>query len=258
MAKLSLKALQDTAVESKIWKSIFRHGYTMNRRNRLLAITNNVFYHILPTKVTKYGMRMRFHWGAGIITFYLFLVLTFTGVLLMFYYVPTVPRAYYDMKDLQNVVPFGNILRNVHRYGAHAMVFMVMVHMARTFYTASYKPPREFNWCVGVILLTFTFLLSFSGYLLPWDQLAIWAVTVGTNMARATPLLGNEGPLGSQMGMTPRYDARALLTAGTVVGAPTLLRFYVLHCIFLPIIASILMILHFWRIRKDGGISGPL
>ncbi|HWE25302.1 MAG TPA: cytochrome b N-terminal domain-containing protein, partial [Myxococcales bacterium] len=101
-------------------------------------------------------------------------------------------------------------------------------------------------------------LLSFTGYLLPWDQLAIWAVTVGTNMARATPLLGNEGPFGPQLGMTPRYDARALLTAGTVVGSPTLLRFYVLHCIFIPIIASVLMILHFWRIRKDGGISGPL
>src|SRR2546426_446464 len=119
-------------------------------------------------------------------------------------------------------------------------------------------PPREFNWVVGVNLLTLTLLLSFTGYLLPWDQLAIWAVTVGTNMARATPLLGTEGPFGPQLGMTPRYDARALLTAGTVVGAPTLLRFYVLHCIFIPIIASILMILHFWRIRKDGGISGPL
>ena len=79
MANLSLKTVQKAVVDSQIWKSIFRHGYTMNRRNRLLAITNNVFYHILPTKITKYGMRMRFHWGAGIITFYLFLVLTFTG-----------------------------------------------------------------------------------------------------------------------------------------------------------------------------------
>src|SRR5207237_513582 len=122
----------------------------------------------------------------------------------------------------------------------------VWLHMLRVFMTGSYKPPREFNWVVGVNLLTLTLLLSFTGYLLPWDQLAIWAVTVGTNMARATPLLGTEGPFGPQLGMTPRYDARALLTAGTVVGAPTLLRFYVLHCIFIPVIASILMILHFW------------
>src|SRR6266571_1787719 len=257
MANLSLKTLQDAVVESQIWKSIFRHGYTMNRRNRLLAVTNNVFYHILPTKITKYGMRMRFHWGAGIITFYLFLVLTFTGVLLMFYYVPIVPRAYFDMKDLQYVVPFGNILRNMHRYGAHAMVFMVMVHMARTFYTASYKPPREFNWCVGVILLMLTFLLSFSGYLLPWDQLAIWAVTVGTNMARATPSLGHEGPCSDLIGMKINNDVRFVLLGGTQVGPPTLLRFYVLHCIFLPLVGAVLMVVHFWRVRKDGGISGP-
>jgi quinol-cytochrome oxidoreductase complex cytochrome b subunit len=130
--------------------------------------------------------------------------------------------------------------------------------MFRVFMTGSYKPPREFNWIVGVLLLTFTLLLSFTGYLLPWDQLAIWAVTVGTNMARATPLLGTEGPFGPELGVTDRYNARTLLTAAVNVGPPTLMRFYVLHCIFIPIIASVLMILHFWRIRKDGGISGPL
>ena len=143
------------------------------------------------------------------------------------------------------------------------MVILVMLHMFRVFMTGSYKPPREFNWIVGVLLLVLTFMLSFTGYLLPWDQLSIWAVTVGTNMARATPLMGHEGPFSEQVReltglITPRYDARSLLTAGTVVGAPTLLRFYVLHCIFIPIVAAVLMIVHFWRVRKDGGISGPL
>jgi quinol-cytochrome oxidoreductase complex cytochrome b subunit len=252
MANRGVRTAQKAVVESRIWKSIFRHGYDMNRRNRLLAITNNVFYHILPTKISRYGMRMRFHWGAGIITFYLFLVLTFTGVLLMFYYVPTVPRAYYDMKDLQHVVPFGNILRNMHRYAAQAMVFLVMVHMARTFYTSAYKPPREFNWVVGVILLVLTFLLSFSGYLLPWDQLAIWAVTVGSNMARATPLLGHEGPLANLLGMKVNNDIRFALLGGTTVGPATLLRFYVLHCIAFPIALTALIAVHFWRVRRDG------
>jgi quinol-cytochrome oxidoreductase complex cytochrome b subunit len=251
MAKI-FKTAQDAVTESQIWKSIFRHGYAMNRRNRLLMITNNVFYHILPTKISRYGMRMRFHWGAGIITFYLFMVLTFTGVLLMFYYTPTVPRAYYDLKDLQFVVPFGNLLRNMHRYGAHAMVFMVMVHMARTFYTSSYKAPREYNWVVGVILLTLTFLLSFSGYLLPWDQLAIWAVTVGTNMARATPLLGYEGPLSNLLGMRVDNDVRFALLGGTTVGQATLLRFYVLHCIAFPLATTAFIVVHFWRVRRDG------
>src|SRR6476619_5418409 len=136
------------------------------------------------------------------------------------------------------------------------MVFMVMVHMARTFYTASYKPPREFNWGVGVILLTFTLLLSFTGYLLPWDQLSIWAVTVGSNMARATPLLGHEGPFATFVGVNSIYDARAFLFGGGEIGPHTLLRFYILHCIFIPIVASILMSVHFWRIRRDG-FSGP-
>ena len=252
MVKISPKTVQKAVLDSQIWKSIFRHSYTMNRRNRLLFITNNVFYHILPTRITKHGMRMRFHWGAGIITFYLFLILTFTGVLLMFYYTPTVPRGYLDMKDLQYVVPFGNILRNMHRYGAHAMVFMVMVHMARVFYTSSYKPPREFNWCVGVILLVFTFLLSFSGYLLPWDQLAIWAVTVGTNMARASPLVGHEGPFANLIGMKINNDVRFALLGGTTVGPATLLRFYVLHCIAFPIVLTALIVVHFWRVRRDG------
>jgi quinol-cytochrome oxidoreductase complex cytochrome b subunit len=181
----------------------------------------------------------------------------------MFYYRPVAEYAYVDMKYLQFDVPFGMIMRNMHRWAAHGMVILVMLHMFRVFLTGSYKPPREFNWIVGVILLVLTFLLSYTGYLLPWDQLSIWAVTVGTNMARATPLLGNEGPLAEQMRsltgvVTPRYDARSLLTGGTIVAAPTLMRFYVLHCIFIPIATTVLIIVHFWRVRKDGGISGPL
>src|SRR3989441_9198804 len=247
----------DYITDTQLWRSVFRHGMPFTNRNRALAVMTNVFLHLHPVKIRKSGLRLKFTWCMGGLTFFLFLVETFTGLLLMFYYRPTVAYAYMDIIDLAEQVPLG-IMRELHRWGAHAMVISVWLHMFRVFMTGSYKPPREFNWVVGVNLLTLTLLLSFTGYLLPWDQLAIWAVTVGTNMARATPLLGTEGPFGPQLGMTPRYDARALLTAGTVVGAPTLLRFYVLHCIFIPIIASILMILHFWRIRKDGGISRPL
>jgi quinol-cytochrome oxidoreductase complex cytochrome b subunit len=103
-----------------------------------------------------------------------------------------------------------------------------------------------------------TLMLSFTGYLLPWDQLSIWAVTVGTNMARATPVIGHEGPFADLVGVSARYDARSALTAGRLIGPATLLRFYVLHCIFVPLVAAVLMIVHFWRVRKDGGISGPL
>ena len=137
------------------------------------------------------------------------------------------------------------------------MVIAVWLHMFRVFLTGSYKKPREFNWNVGVILLVLTLLLSFTGYLLPDDQLGFWAVTVGTNMARATPLLGHEGPFGSMLGMTPYNDVRFGLLGGSIVDANALLRSYIWHCIGIPIVASILMIVHFWRVRKDGGISGP-
>jgi len=193
----------------------------------------------------------------GGITFYLFIVLTFTGVLLMFYYHPTKVQAFRDILYLEHDVPFGKLLRNMHRWAAHLMIITTWLHMFRVVLTGSYKRPREFNWCVGVVLLVLTLLLSFTGYLLPDDQLGFWAVTVGTNMARATPGLGSEGPLGAQMGMTPFNDVRFALLGGSIVDSNALLRSYIWHCIGIPLVASIFMAVHFWRIRKDGGISGP-
>jgi quinol-cytochrome oxidoreductase complex cytochrome b subunit len=160
-------------------------------------------------------------------------------------------------------------LRELHRWGAHAMVITVWLHMYRVFLTGSYKPPREFNWVIGVILLLLTLLLSFTGYLLPWDQLAIWAITVGSNMARATPFLGHEGPgqqllnenlfhVGGVDLITNASDARFALLGARFVQEETLNRFYILHCIAIPLGVALLLAIHFWRVRKDGGISSPL
>jgi cytochrome b6 len=190
----------------------------------------------------------------GGLSFLLFIVLTVTGVLLMFYYVPSVGHAYGDMKELQNVVSMGRICRNLHRWAAHAMVLVVMLHMCRVFFTGAFKPPRQFNWVVGVLLLACTFMLSFTGYLLPWDQLAFWAVTVGTNMASNTPIVGAQGPLSIA---TADGDVRFALLGGRTVGQNALLRFYVLHCVVLPLVIAGLCGWHFWRIRKDG-FSRPL
>ncbi len=129
------------------------------------------------------------------------------------------------------------ILRELHRWGAHAMVISVWLHMYRVFLTGSYKPPREFNWGVGVILLVLTLLLSFTGYLLPWDQLAIWAITVGSNMARATPGLGVEGPGASHVSLngvkliTSASVAWFALLGGRAVGEDDVGSVYVLHCV---------------------------
>jgi quinol-cytochrome oxidoreductase complex cytochrome b subunit len=180
----------------------------------------------------------------GGVSFFLFLVLTVTGVYLMFFYVPSVTRAYQDILSIENSVAFGTFVRNMHRWGAHLMVLTVFLHMIRVFYHGAYKPPREFNWVIGVVLLFCTLWLSFTGYLLPWDQIAFWAITVGTQMATYAPLLSRESSI--------------FLLGGIEVGQNTLLRFYVLHIIAFPLLAAIFMIVHFWRIRKDGGISGPV
>lgn len=230
--------------ENRVFKSAFRHGYPSTPRNQALMMFNNVFLHLHPVRIRRDSLRVTYTFCLGGLSFFLFLVLTVTGVLLMFYYRPATQVAYQDMKDLEGVITFGMLMRNVHRYAAHGMVITVFLHMMRVFYTGAYRPPREFNWWVGTILLFLTFFLSFTGYLLPWDQLAIWAVTVGTNMAGATPIVGDQ--------------AKFLLLGGYEIGDNTLIRWYVLHVIALPLLAAIFMTVHFWRIRKDGGISGPL
>ena len=263
MAERKRKGPLASMGESQVWKSIFRTGVPVTRRQRMMGVLNSVFLHLHPVRLPKHAVKLKYTWCMGGLSFFLFLVLTISGILLMFYYRPVVEYAYTDIMDLSEQVPLG-IMREIHRWGAHAMVISVWLHMFRVFMTGSYKPPREFNWVVGVLLLFLTLFLSFTGYLLPWDQLAIWAITVGSNMARATPFLGHEGPgaallaIGDINLVTMSSDVRFALLGGRFVGEGALLRFYVLHCIGLPFIIMILMSVHFWRVRKDGGISGPV
>ena len=224
--------------------SPFRKGYVDSPRNRSYVVMNNVLYHLHPVKVKRHGVRLSYTLCLGGLSFFLFIVLTITGIWLMFYFRPTGELAYVDIQALQTSVAFGSLVRNMHRWGAHLMVLVVFLHMSRVFYHGAYKAPREFNWVIGVILLFLTLFLSFTGYLLPWDQLAIWAVTVGGNMAGYTPVFGAQ--------------LKFILFAGLEATAATLLRFYVLHGLFFPFIIVIFMAIHFWRVRKDGGISGPL
>ena len=230
----------DELRQTRIWRSVFRSGSGTSTLHRSLAIQQNVFLHLFSTKVRKRMMSFSATWYLGTLTFGTFLILVLTGVLLMLYYHPSVPQAYADTKDLQFVVSSGMFLRNLHRWSAHAMVFLVFAHMFKVFYRGAYRPRREFNWVIGVVLLLITLLLSYTGYLLPWDQLAFWAITVGSNIALAVPLLGQK--------------IHFLLLGGNAVNANALLRFYVLHCVILPLAAVVLIAVHFWRIRKDGGL----
>ncbi len=245
-----LSKLGESIQGSQAWNSIFRpgsifrKGYTDSPRNRSYVIMNSVLYHLHPVKVKRHAVKVSYTLCLGGLSFFLFILLTVTGIFLMFFYRPTAAQAWDDIYNLQTAVTFGLLVRNMHRWAAHLMVLTVFLHMARVFYHGAYKPPREFNWVVGVVLLFCTLWLSFTGYLLPWDQIAFWAITVGTQMAQYAPLLGPETGF--------------FLLGGIQVGGDTLLRFYVMHVIAFPLITAIFLIVHFWRIRKDGGISGPV
>jgi len=235
------KALVD--LPSNVWRSIFRNPLPSSDRGRAATSFTNFFLHIQPVRVSRQALRPSYTMGLGLISFFLFAILTVTGVLLMFYYVPSTGQAYDRMLDLRSSVAFGIILRNMHRWAAHAMVATVFLHMCRVFLTGSYKPPREFNWVLGVALFLLTLLSSFTGYLLPWDQLAFWAITVGTSIAGYAPFIGKE--------------LKFILLGDANVGQEALLRFYVLHVVVLPAVLTIFVAVHFWRIRKDGGLAKP-
>jgi quinol-cytochrome oxidoreductase complex cytochrome b subunit len=205
---------------------------------------NSLLYHLHPVKVKRHGIKLSYTLCLGGLSFFLFILLTITGIYLMFFYRPAVSEVYSDMQRIHTQVSFGLLVRNLHRWGAHLMVISVFLHMARVFYTGAYKPPREFNWIVGVILFLLTLLLAFTGYLLPWDQLAVWAIAVASGMMENSPIVGKQ--------------VQFALLGGPVIGPETLLRWYTLHVLMLPFVIVIFISIHFWRVRKDGGISGPM
>ena len=230
-----------------IWEKLIWSWRPESGREAGSGIVANFLLHWFPNRVSRKGMEFGYSFYLGTVSFILFLILTVSGIILMFLYVPSVERAYWTLKDLEFAVSFGWLLRRIHRVSAHLMVGVVFLHMFRVFLTGAYKAGRmtvsnrPFNWVLGVILLVLTLGLSFTGYLLPWDQLAFWAVTVGTNIAASVPIIGE--------------DLRQFLLGGTVIGQPTLIRFYVLHCVFLPLGLFGIAIWHMWRIRKDGGLA---
>ena len=229
------------------WQKIKWSWQPSSEREAGDSIVRNFLLHWFPAKITKQSLSWSYSFWLGTISAVLFLILTLTGIVLMFLYVPSVERAYLSVKDLEFVVSFGWFLRGLHRISAHLMVAVVFLHMVRVFLTGAYKngaaanQNRPLNWVIGVVLLLVTLFLSFTGYLLPWDQLAYWAITVGTNIASAAPIVGEW--------------MRFLLLGGSTIEQNTLLRFYVLHCFFLPLIVLLLFSYHMWRVRKDGGLA---
>lgn len=210
---------------------------------RYLAHTLSMLLHMRPRNYPLASTWFTHTFRLGFFTTLFFVIEVVTGLLLMVYYVPTPEGAYDSILKLMSEVPFGALLRDIHRLAAEAMIVCAFLHMVRVFVTGSYKAKRAFTWLTGVGLLVITLGLGFSGYLLIWDQLAYWAVTIGTSMAQAVPIIGKEVNL--------------LLRGAPEIGAAGLLRFYLLHVIALPLLAILILGVHYYRVARLHGISLP-
>jgi quinol-cytochrome oxidoreductase complex cytochrome b subunit len=243
------------SVPRRVYETAFRGGAPTTDRTRSTFVFGNVFLHLHAVRTHRWSLRWTTTMGLGIMSVSAFLITLVTGVMLMFYYKPFPEAAYDSIKDIHFVVPTGRLIRNIHRWAANVMVIAAILHMARAFYTAAYRRPREYNWLIGIGLLVVTLGLSFTGYLLPWDQLAYWAITIGANIAQSPREVTDA------LGITEYFDPgglqRLLLLGSDMVGAEALIRFYLLHVMLLPLVLAGLMGVHFWRIRKDGGMVRP-
>jgi quinol-cytochrome oxidoreductase complex cytochrome b subunit len=193
--------------------------------------------------VNEETLKLNRTFGLGGMALLLFLVLIVTGALLLFVYEPNADRAYATVTALSDDVPFGAFVRAVHHWAGNGLLIVSFFHLLRVFYTGAFLPPRRFNWMLGLILLAIVMAGNFTGYLLPWDQLSYWAVTIGTGMLQYVPLAGDA--------------LMQLARGGGEVGPKTLSLFFVVHIALLPIVLFLLTSFHFWKVRKAGGVMLP-
>ncbi len=224
-----------------LWRKIIWPWSPHSDREASESVVKNFWLHWFPSRISLRSISWSYSLWLGTISACLFIILTITGFLLLFFYVPSVQQAYWSIKDIENIVNFGWLLRAQHRWAAELMVAVVFLHLVRVFFTAAYRAQRVWNWYIGLALLALTLFLSFSGYILPWDQLAYWALTIATGIAGEFPWLGK--------------GIRFLLLGGNTIGQSSLIRFYALHNFVLPAFLLIFFALHMWRIRKDGGLA---
>ncbi|MEW6349564.1 MAG: cytochrome b N-terminal domain-containing protein [Thermodesulfobacteriota bacterium] len=209
-------------------------------RGSLSALILHVHPRLVPEKATRIG----YTWCLGGLALWMFLLEVFTGALLMLHYVPSTAEAYLSVQTITHVVEYGFFIRNLHYWCGQAMVLLVVLHMVRVFVSGAYAPPRRVNWLIGVGLLVGTLLVDFTGYLLVWDERALWARTIARNLAIELPLVGG---FAAQVVFGPEE-----------VSDTAMVRLYAWHVILLPLSMGLLCGWHFWRIRKDGGVFGPL
>ncbi len=207
-------------------------------------VLNHLLIHMRPVRVPERTLPFRHTFGLGGMAATLVGLLVLTGVLLMFVYEPSPDRAYASIQSLRREVRFGGLVRNVHYWSANLLVVITFLHLLRTFFTGAFHGARQFNWVLGVLLLLAVLAANFTGYLLPWDQLSFWAITIVTGMLGYVPLIGD--------GLV------RVARGGTEIGGATLINFYTFHTTVIPVTIVGLMAFHFWRVRKAGGVVIPL
>ena len=229
---------------SRIRSSIFWSPiFPQNERDRKKFLLNNLILHFRPRTVPEQSVRFTHTWGLGGIGAVLVLLLFFTGLLLKFIYEPFPGRAFDSIIILQQDVWFGQFVRNIHHWSANILVIVVFLHMLRVFFTGAFHPPRQFNWIIGLILFFLILISNFTGYLLPWDQLAFWAITICISMFEYIPFVG--------------MWLQKLIMGGEEIGPQSLRTFFTLHSAIIPACLIMLMTFHFWRVRKAGGVVTP-
>jgi len=228
---------------NQTWRQRIFYTTQTDDRSRMRAVANNLILHLHPTKVPAPALRWTYTWGLGGLSATLALLLIITGVILTFRYDASVERAYTSIQYLETQVAFGSLVRALHHWSANLLVVTAFLHLIRVFLTGGFKLGRSTNWIIGLVLLLIVVAFNFTGYLLPWDQLAYWAITVGTSLLSYVPLVGTA--------------VANFLLGGPEVGQAALRNFYAIHVAVLPALLVIMMSYHFWKIRKDGGISQP-
>ncbi|HQN94977.1 MAG TPA: cytochrome b N-terminal domain-containing protein [Thermoanaerobaculales bacterium] len=228
----------------RVVRSIFPESpVPRSDRDRARVTRFTFLLHLRPVLVPARTVRWAHTCGLGGSSLVLVAILALTGTLMMLVYQPAPGAAYDSVVTMETGVAFGSLVRGVHWWSANLLVIVVLLHLCRVFLTGGFHGPRQFNWVIGAGLLMAVLANNFTGYLLPWDQLSYWAVTISTGMLGYVPGIG---------GMLQR-----VVRGGAEIGPETMINFFTVHTTIVPIVLIVLMGFHFWRVRRAGGVVPP-
>jgi quinol-cytochrome oxidoreductase complex cytochrome b subunit len=228
---------------NRIRYSIFPGYLKPKDREGYRNFFNSLILHFRPRSIQERTLRFSLTWGLGGMAVTLIGLVFITGVMLKFVYQPVPDRAYESVVYLQSNVLFGQLIRNIHHWSGNALLIVVFLHFLRVFLTGAFHPPRQFNWIIGLAMFVVVLTSNITGYLLPWDQLAFWAITICTAMLEYIPGIG--------------VWLQSMIRGGSDIGPATLSIFFALHTAVIPAGLLVLMPFHFWRVRKAGGLVIP-